>query len=222
MTKFIGYYRVSTKEQQLSGLGLEAQQETVKQHVKHSKGKLIAEFQDVASGSCNKRIELQKAIRRCELSGATLLIARLDRLSRNAYFLTKIANSNIKFICCDMPSADKLTLHILAGVAEKEAQLISERTKQALARAKANGVLLGNRTNLDEVRNKDVTNATKFRVDKSKNYYENLLKDIDGIPDHDSYSTRALAQKLTDLGITSPRGTAITASIISKARRMKI
>jgi DNA invertase Pin-like site-specific DNA recombinase len=154
MTKHINYYRVSTAKQGLSGLGLEAQKNTALEYLSRVGGELIESYTDIESGSKNNRPELEKALRKCRLTGATLLIAKLDRLSRNRRFLMDLQDSSINFVCCDMPEANNLTVGLLACMADYERELISERTKAALEAAKARGVVLGN-PNLGLVRNTD-------------------------------------------------------------------
>lgn len=141
--KIVAYYRVSTDKQGRSGLGLEAQRAHVANLV-HARGyDVVAEFIEVESGRKTDREELGKALALCKSNGHTLVVAKLDRLARNVLFTAQIMESGIEFIACDMPTANRLTVHILAAVAEEEARLISQRTKDALAAAKARGVLLG-------------------------------------------------------------------------------
>jgi DNA invertase Pin-like site-specific DNA recombinase len=140
----VAYYRVSTKRQGASGLGLEAQQQAVRDLVAREGIEVLASFTEVESGTRKSdRPELRAAIELCREQGAVLLIAKLDRLARNVHFLSGLMESGVEFKACDMPVADNFTVHILAAVAEKEAKLISERTKAALASAKARGVRLG-------------------------------------------------------------------------------
>ena len=142
MVNYLAYYRVSTKQQGASGLGLEAQQAAVTAHV-NCHGKLIASYTEIESGRKSDRPELMKAIAHAKRNKATLIVAKLDRLSRNVAFLSALMESQIEFVCADMPTANKLTIHLLAAVAEHEAKVISERTKAALAQAKIRGVKLG-------------------------------------------------------------------------------
>lgn len=142
--KFVAYYRVSTAEQGRSGLGLEAQREAVRVYLDGGRWRLIGEYTEVESGKVRSRPELTEALERCRLTGATLVIARLDRLGRNLAFLAQLMDSeDVPFVAVDNPHATRFTLHILAAVAEPEAALISARTKAALAAAKARGTRLG-------------------------------------------------------------------------------
>ncbi len=144
MTKpLVAYYRVSTQRQARSGLGLEAQQAAVAEHTRHTGAQLLAEYVETESGKKCQRPELERAIAHAKRTGATLVVAKLDRLARNVAFTAALMESGVDFLCCDNPSANRLTIHILAAVAEDEARRISERTKAALAAAKARGVKLG-------------------------------------------------------------------------------
>ncbi|OOY19711.1 hypothetical protein BMI86_13875 [Thioclava sp. DLFJ5-1] len=141
--RYVAYYRVSTKRQGASGLGLDAQREAVELFTAKSDCAVLAEFVEVESGKRRERPELDQALRCCRQTGAVLLIAKLDRLARNVAFVSSLMESGTEFIACDNPHANRLTVHILAAVAEDEARRISERTKAALAAAKARGVALG-------------------------------------------------------------------------------
>ena len=143
-TRYISYIRVSTQKQGRSGLGLEAQQAAIGGYLQSNGGKLVGEYQEVESGRHNDRVQLAEALRQCRLLGAVLLIAKLDRLSRNAVFLLQLQDSGVDFVCCDMPGANRMTIGVMALVADQEARFISDRTKAALQAAKARGVHLGN------------------------------------------------------------------------------
>ena len=139
----VGYIRVSTRAQEASGLGLEAQRQAVGAFARQRRGEIIAEYREVETGKRKDRPELAKALAHCRRSKATLVVAKLDRLARNVAFTSALMESKVDFVCCDNPHANKLTIHILAAVAENEAEAISQRTKAALAAAKARGVRLG-------------------------------------------------------------------------------
>lgn len=134
---YIAYYRVSTKKQGASGLGLAAQKELVNRFIR-DKESLLEEFQEVESGKNDERVELQRAIAKAKETGSKLIIAKLDRLSRNAKFVFTLRDSGVDFICADMPEANTLTISLLAVLAEDEARRISERTKSALDEIKTN------------------------------------------------------------------------------------
>lgn len=141
--RFVAYLRVSTVGQGRSGLGLEGQREAVERYVAGVGGRIVQEFVEVESGRKNDRAKLVEALAACRKQHAVLLIAKLDRLSRDAAFLLNLRDAGADFIAADMPTANRLTVGIMALVAEEEARAISERTKAALAAAKARGVKLG-------------------------------------------------------------------------------
>jgi DNA invertase Pin-like site-specific DNA recombinase len=145
--KYVVYYRVSTKRQGLSGLGLEAQRTIVENYLRKDMSSVIDEYTEIETGKSANRPQLNKALQACKENNATLVVAKLDRMARNLHFVTSLQNANVDFVCCDMPSANRLTVHIIAAIAENEAALISQRTKQALAEKKKQGVKLGNPQN---------------------------------------------------------------------------
>jgi DNA invertase Pin-like site-specific DNA recombinase len=142
--KFIAYFRVSTDRQGKSGLGLAAQREAVMSYLDGGRWALVDEFTEVESGKRNDRPELVKAFAACKKQRAKLVIAKLDRLSRNLAFIATLMDSGVEFIAVDNPHANKLTIHILAAVAQHEREIISARTSAALKAAKARGKRLGN------------------------------------------------------------------------------
>ncbi|GAN52304.1 resolvase domain-containing protein [Methylobacterium sp. ME121] len=139
----VSYLRVSRDSQGASGLGIEAQRRTVADFLNGGPWKVVAEFVEVESGKRDDRPELMKAVEACRLYGARLVIAKLDRLSRDAHFLLGLEKAGVDFVCADMPNANRLTVGIMAMVAEEERRMISERTRAALAAAKARGTKLG-------------------------------------------------------------------------------
>jgi DNA invertase Pin-like site-specific DNA recombinase len=141
--KFVSYLRVSTARQGKSGLGLEAQRRAVADFLNGGNWSLASEHVEVESGKKSDRPELAKALQACRLYGAKLVIAKLDRLSRNVHFLTGLQEAGVDFVAADMPDANRLTIHILAAVAQHEREAISARTKVALAAAKRRGTKLG-------------------------------------------------------------------------------
>jgi DNA invertase Pin-like site-specific DNA recombinase len=141
MSAFIAYLRVSTQKQGDSGLGLEAQESAIARHT--AQGTVLATFREVESGKRCDRPQLREALDLARRTGATLVIAKLDRLARNVHFISGLMEAGVDFVACDMPTANKLTLHIMAAMAEHEGQMISERTRNALAAAKARGAALG-------------------------------------------------------------------------------
>ena len=145
--KFIAYYRVSTQKQGASGLGLEAQKAAVTSFVREQMH-ILGEFVEVESGKKNHRPQLHAAIAAAQSQNATLLIAKLDRLSRNAGFIFALRDAGVSFVCCDMPDANSLTVGLFAVIAQHEREAISKRTKDALAAKKARGAILGSPRNL--------------------------------------------------------------------------
>ena len=143
MADIIAYYRVSTKQQGDSGLGMEAQKAAVEAYAKQTGARIVASYSEVESGKLAERPQLLKALAHAKRSKATLVVAKLDRLARNVAFLSALMRAGVDFIACDNAHANKLTIHILAAVAEDEAERISARTKAALTAAKARGVKLG-------------------------------------------------------------------------------
>lgn len=164
---YIAYYRVSTTKQGVSGLGLDSQRTTVLAFLKGIEP--LHEFTDVESGTSkgNQRESLLEAIKLAKRSKAILVIAKLDRLARNVRFITTLMESGIEFVACDMPTANKFTIHIFAALAEQEAELISQRTKAALNELKLRGVKLGNPENL----NNEAIN--KGRIKRKENAISN-------------------------------------------------
>ena len=146
--KYVSYIRVSTEKQGASGLGLEAQQRDIRNYLDSNAGELLAEFEEIESGKVSNRPQLKEALAVCRTSGATLLIAKLDRLSRDLHFITTLQKANLDFKICDQPHADKFTIHIYAALAEKERDQIVARTRAALQSARERGVVLGRPQNL--------------------------------------------------------------------------
>ena len=197
MDKFISYLRVSTKRQGESGLGLEAQRSAVASYQPN-----LAEFVEVESGKNNERPQLAKALGQCKLTGATLIIAKLDRLSRDAHFLLGLQKAGVDFIAADMPQANKLTIGILAMVAEQERDMISARTKAALAATKARGTKLGGWRGGPVVNGQLGADANRKRADE----YAAMLAPVLGELQGRGLSLAQMAQALTEQGIQTARG----------------
>jgi DNA invertase Pin-like site-specific DNA recombinase len=139
MTDYVAYARVSTARQGKSGLGLAAQEAAINAFLREGDRLLTPKYVEQESGKDDARPELAKALNRCKLTGATLLVAKLDRLSRNLAFIATLQDAGVRFIAADMPEANELTIHIMAAMAQHERKAISKRTKEALAAAKARG-----------------------------------------------------------------------------------
>lgn len=212
MKNYVAYYRVSTQKQGNSKLGLLAQQETVKKHI--GSNKLLAEYTEIESGKKDKRIELQKAIEYAKSENATLIIAKLDRLSRNASFIFQLRDSKVDFVCCDIPDANTMTIGIFALLAQQERELISERTRKALQAKRNSGFKLGKPENF--------TNATRT---KGRNAYH--LKAINNTNNKRAFafvqvlreqniSYRNIAVKLNESGFKTSKGNKFFANSVKQ------
>jgi DNA invertase Pin-like site-specific DNA recombinase len=195
-TEFVSYFRVSTVRQGQSGLGLEAQRAAIASFLPGTGGTNRAEFTEVESGKNSSRPELAAAVRLCRESGATLLIAKLDRLARNVAFIANLLESGVRFIAVDMPNADRFMLHVYAAVAEEEARRISERTRAALAAAKSRGVRLGRTSEQLAATNRDTAERFAARVGPMIHVW--LTKD--------GMTMRSVADKLNAMKVQSARG----------------
>ncbi|NVK23530.1 MAG: recombinase family protein [Gammaproteobacteria bacterium] len=202
---FIAYYRVSTQRQGQSGLGLESQQSIVKDYVSRQEGKLLFEYTEIESGKKSDRPKLLEALNHCQLTNSTLVVSKLDRLSRDLHFLTTVMKSNIQFLCCDQENSGTLILHVLAAVAESEGAAISERTKLALQAAKKRGVKLGN-PNFSEVRNNCTKNAHAQFLANTVKYQKAIQPVIENIRAQDITTYTGIANELNKLGFKSRTG----------------
>lgn len=206
--RYIAYERVSTARQGRSGLGLEAQRRAIDDFLGSRPGPLLARFTEIESGGRNDRPQLGEALGLARLTGATLLIAKLDRLSRNAAFLLTLRDSGVRFTACDMPEANNLTVGIMALVAEQEREAISRRTREALAAAKARGVRLGNPRGAAALRRAGLGGAPLRRAvsdnaDAHARALAPLMGELKGLG---FTSLRAIAAELDRRGILTRRG----------------
>ena len=203
--RFVSYYRVSTAKQGQSGLGLEAQRQTVLQSV--GDGELLEEFTEVESGKLNSRPQLQAALKHARLTKSTLIVAKLDRLSRNAAFLNQLFDADVPIRCADMPFADRFTVGILAQVAQWERERISDRTKAALAVAKARGRSLGGRrSNQRCVDAEGRSRALAARKATSAQRQTDVMPYVDAARVAGHTSLRSIAGYLNARRIAAPRG----------------
>jgi DNA invertase Pin-like site-specific DNA recombinase len=202
--KIVSYLRVSTRQQGVSGLGLEAQRAAIEAYAAQRNGKVIETFTEVESGKLNSRPELLKALHLAKVTGATLVIAKLDRLSRNAAFLLTLRDSGVRFIAADMPDANDLTVGIMALVAQQEREAISRRTTEALAAAKARGVRLGNPNGAAAIKRADKGNAAG--VAAADSHAKNLHPVINCLASEGMTSLGAVAEALNERGMLTPRG----------------
>ena len=196
MRRFIAYFRVSTDRQGRSGLGLDAQREAVLRHVGSNRGELIGEFCEIESGKRNDRPQLSAAITATKKAKATLIIAKLDRLARNVHFVSGLMESGVDFVAADNPHANKLMVHMLAAFAEHEREQISQRTKDALAAAKARGIRLG-RNGADRL-----ARAYRAEAIERARQLAPVLTELQGA----GMSARQIAAELTARGIATPNG----------------
>lgn len=205
MERFVSYLRVSTDKQGKSGLGIEAQRHQVEAHLQSISSELVTEVVEVESGKRNDRPKLQEAIALAKAYNATLLIAKLDRLGRNAHFLLGLKEAGVKFVAADNPSANNLTIGILSLIAEYEHEAISDRVKRALAAAKARGAKLGgyrgysgNKVDLAKARATRTQNAFQKAQD-----YELLFNRMN--PDG-TFTMKDMATMLNDEAVPTPSG----------------
>jgi DNA invertase Pin-like site-specific DNA recombinase len=216
--KFVSYLRVSTARQGESGLGLAAQRAAVEAFLNGGKWELVEQFVEVESGKDDRnRPALQKALEACKVYGATLVIAKLDRLSRDAHFLTGLHKAGVKFIAADMPEANEMVVTIMAAVAQTERRMISERTKAALAAAKARGVKLGGPSGLPPpataaTRQKGA-DATAARAQDFAQRLRPILAQLHEL------SANAAAAELERRGIATSRGGKWSATAVIALRK---
>jgi len=207
MCRVVAYYRVSTESQGRSGLGLQAQNEVVTTLCRQRSWEIIAEFTEVESGKRDDRPQLNAALKRAKVTGARLVIAKLDRLSRNVAFLASLQESGARFTAADMPEADEFTVHILAAVAQRERKLISDRTKAALSAAKTRGVKLGNPNGAEPIRRaaKGTTaalEAVRRNAAVRASEYAETIADVQATG---AGSLLAIAKELNERGILTAR-----------------
>lgn len=199
--KIVSYVRVSTTKQGQSGLGLEAQQQAVAQHIAATGAQLVSEYVEVESGrkTDKARPQLAAALAQCKKDKAVLVVAKLDRLARNVHFISGLMESKVKFVALDMPEANELSLHIMAAFAEHEAKRISERTKAALAVAKSRGVVLG------KAGAENLRPNVEQRQQQSKDFAQTLAGQFEGFKLR-KLTQRQMVEELNALGIKTARG----------------
>ncbi|UEM24445.1 recombinase family protein (plasmid) [Skermanella mucosa] len=218
MQRFVTYYRVSTQRQGRSGLGLEAQQAAVTAFLAGRDAQVIGEYREIESGRTSDRQQLAAAMLMCRMTGSVLLIAKLDRLARDAHFLLGLEKSGIEFLAADMPFANRLTIGIMALVAEEEAKAISARTKAALAARKARGLPLGNRASLRPADRQRAATAAAAWSKKAAAHAAMVLPAVQEMRAV-GMSLRATARELTQRGFTTVTGGAWTATQVSAVLR---
>ncbi len=204
---FVAYYRVSTEKQGRSGLGLDAQRAAVIGYLNGGEWKMVAEFVEVESGKrSDNRPQLEAAMTAARIRNATLIIAKLDRLSRDAHFLLGLQKSGVDFVAADMPTANKMMVGFMALIAQHEREMISKRTKDALAAAKARGKKLGG--NPASLKNRDIGSkrGNETKAAKAAGRAVDLRPQIDDIRQSGHTSLRQIANALNERGIVAPRG----------------
>lgn len=217
--KYIGYARVSTDKQGKSGLGLDSQEKAIRDFVRSCSGELMELYVEVESGKKDDRPVLAEAILRSQLTGARLVIHKLDRLSRDLGFITTLQKNNVDFSVVDLPGADKFTIHLFGALAEKERLMISERTKLALKAAKERGVKLGNAKGEGftiEIQKKGAVAASAVRIEKADMFAGKVKPFIEKLKG-EGLSLRGIASKLNDMGIQTARGKGWTATAVKNA-----
>jgi len=203
---FVSYLRVSTGVQARSGLGVEAQRQAVSDFLNGGQWELLKEFVEVESGKRDDRPEMAAALAMCRLRGATLLIAKLDRLSRDAHFLLSLQKAGVRFVACDMPHADNFTVGILAMVAQKEREMIARRTRDALAAARRRGVSLGgDRGNLPAVCREGAKASATVRSAEARQRASDLAPMLKAMQAQ-GCSLNEMAKRLKTEGVKTARG----------------
>lgn len=208
MNKYVSYYRVSTKKQGQSGLGLAAQRECIAGYLQSVGGKLCSEYIEVESGKLTARPELGKALATCRIHSATLIVAKLDRLARDAHFITGLQREQgVEFCAVDFPAANRLVLTIIAAVAEYEAKLISDRTMAALVQAAKRGVQIGGYAdNCAEIARKGSKASARVRTKAAAQRARDLQPVIQELRSSGATTLVAIAAGLNERGITTTRG----------------
>ena len=214
--RVVSYFRVSTAEQGRSGLGLEAQRAAVISFCSRRQCDVLGEFLEIESGKRDDRPQLAAALRRAHVTGSFLVIAKLDRLSRNIAFLTRLQESGVRFIAADMPEANELTIHIMAAVAQAERKAIAKRTQEALQAAKRRGSVLGNPNGAAALRRagRGNTAAVKAIQAKADHNAELVISEIEELQRAGVASFAALANALNERRVQTPRGMTWHASSI--------
>lgn len=206
--KLVAYLRVSTAKQGQSGLGLEAQAAAINAYAGRVQGDVKGTFTEVESGKQNARPELAKALHLAKVTGATLVIAKLDRLSRNAAFLLTLRDSGVHFVAADLPDANELTVGVMAIIAQHEREAIARRTREALQAAKARGRALGNPNGAAALRRAGRGNgaAVQAAIGKADAHARNLAPVVESLRSEGLTSLAAMAEALNKRGMLTPRG----------------
>ncbi len=214
-SQYVAYLRVSTQKQGFSGLGLEAQREIIHNYLHNTNP--IAEFVEVESGRKSDRPKLKEALALCRKDGATLIVAKLDRLARSVSFLSGLLESDVEIVFCDFPQANKMVLHIISAISQYEAELIAARTKASLQAKKSRGFKLGNPEHLLEKHKQAIQNSIKTCKAKADSNPNNkravaMLRTL--VKENHSY--KEMAEILNNEGFVSSKGCTFTKSTVYK------
>jgi DNA invertase Pin-like site-specific DNA recombinase len=204
--RFIAYLRVTTDKQGHSGLGIEAQRKAVNDYLNGGDWRLLREYVEVESGKHSARPQLTAALAHAKATGATVVIAKLDRLARNVASISSLMESGVEFVAANMPMANRLTVHVLAAVAEHEREMISQRTKAALAAAKARGTKLGNPNGARALRGRSNTPAVAAVKAAAAAHTAQVLPVIEAIRAKGKVNLHAIAAELNHRGTLTARG----------------
>lgn len=217
--RFIAYYRVSTDKQGKSGLGMDAQKQAVRDYLNGGNWELLGEYTEVEGGGKDDRKALAQAILDCKLKNARLIVAKLDRLSRDLHFITSLQKAGVPFIVAEMPDANEFTINIFAAMAQHERKLISERTKAALTQAKKNGKKLGSPVIQAGGRipgSGNPANANKKRADLAAMYANQMMVIIEVARRSGRENLREIADELNKLGYSTRRGSEWTPTSVKR------
>lgn len=214
-SQYVAYLRVSTHKQGLSGLGLEAQREIIRNHLHDTNP--IAEFVEVESGRKSERPKLKEALTLCRKEDATLIVAKLDRLARSVSFLSGLLESDVEIVFCDFPQANKMVLHIISAISQYEAELIAARTKASLQAKKSRGFRLGNPEHLLNKHRQAIQNSIRTIKEKAENNPNNkravaMLRTLTG----KNATYQEMANFLNEQGFTTSRGCSFSKSTVYK------
>lgn len=214
-TQYVAYLRVSTQKQGYSGLGLEAQREIIHKHLQDKVP--VAEYIEIESGRKKERPKLKEALSLCRKEGATLIVAKLDRLARNVSFLSNLLESDVEIVFCDFPQANKMVLHILSATSQYEAELIAVRTKSALQAKKARGFKLGNPEHLMDKHKQAIRNSIRSCKEKADNNPNNkravaMLRTLI----KEEYTLKSMADTLNREGFVTSQGCNFSKSTVYK------
>lgn len=214
--KYVAYYRVSTRKQGNSGLGLDAQRKMVSDFITNNGGELINEYTEVESGKVDSRPKLIAAMKQADLVGGKLLVGKLDRLSRDLHFITSLQKSRVDFVVCDLPGCDSFTINIYGALAQREREMISARTKAGLEAAKARGQRLGTNNLKPELVREASAKGVAVIVQNATDFAAKVLPVIQAMHGQGK-SLRAIAGELERLGVQTARGGKWTATAVKNA-----